>query len=223
MLNLLFRFELRYHLRQVTFGVSLVLFIVLGFLMSKGNFGGTDLHKNSPYVITYIVSLLSLFSIFLSTVFCAGVVLRDQQWQMDALVFSSGLKRWQWFITRLAGLVLAVFVVLALAMPACWLGWSTLSTDQLGAAAFTDYAWPLLVFGLPDVFFCCCLVFAAAILGRNARSVYATGVLLFILYFTGSILGNSPLMAGSVLKTGEPSLLPYLLDPFGIMSFFGET
>lgn len=223
MLNHLFRFELRYHLRQVTFWVSLVLYLLLGFLMSKGNFGGTDLHQNAPYVITYIVSLLSLFSIFLSTVFCAGVVLRDQQWQMDALVFSSGLKKWQWFITRLTGLVTTVSGVLALAMAGCWLGWSMAAPDQLGAASFMDYAWPLLVFGLPDVFFCCSLVFAAAVLGRNARSVYATGVLLFILYFTGSILGNSPLMAGSVLKTGEPSLLPSLLDPFGIMSFFVET
>lgn len=223
MLKRLFRFELRYHLRQVTFLVALVLYLVLGFLMSKGNFGGTDLHKNSPYVITYIVSLLSLFSIFLSTVFCAGVVLRDQQWQMDALVFSSGLTRWQWFSTRLLGLVLAVFSVLAVAMPGCWLGWSMVDTDQLGQASFAQYAWPLLILGFPDVFFCCSLVFAAAVLGRNVRSVYATGVLLFILYFVGSILGNSPLMAGSVLKTEEPSLLPYLMDPFGIMSFFDET
>lgn len=222
LINLL-RFEFRYHSRQLTFFTSLILFSGLGFLMSKGNFGGTDLNRNAPYVINYIVCLLSLLSIFVSTIFCANVVLRDEQYGMESLVLSSSIKRWQWFTVRLCGLVMTVFLVLAMAMPGCWMGWSLANPDQLGAFSILHYAWPLLIFGLPDIFFCCSLVFCAAVLGKNARSVYTAGVLLFVLYFTGSVLGNSPLMAGSVLKTEEYAVFPSLMDPFGIMSFFTET
>jgi ABC-2 type transport system permease protein len=38
-----------------------------------------------------------------------------------------------------------------------------------------------------------------------------------------SILGDSPLFATSNLKVNNPSLLPYLFDPFGMTSFFTET
>lgn len=223
MLKQLMLFELKYHGRQMSFLVALLLFAGLGFLMSKGNFGGKELHRNAPYVISYIVSLLCLMSIFTATIFCANVVLRDTNYSMEALIHSSGIRRWQWFVVRLTGLVTAVFLLLVTAMPGCWLGWSLVSADQLGAFSLKNYTWPLLIFGLPDVFFCCSLVFAAAVITQNARSVYTTGVLLFVLYFTGSILGNSPLMAGSVLKTEEESIPGYLTDPFGIMSFFGET
>ncbi|QEC44767.1 M1 family aminopeptidase [Pseudobacter ginsenosidimutans] len=222
LINLL-RFELKYHFRQLTFITAAIIFMALGFLMSKGNFGGPELQRNAPYVINYIVNLLSLMSIFTATVFCANVVLRDEQSGMDSLVHSSGIKKWQWYLVRLSGLVIAVSLVLIMAMPGCWLGWMMVHPVQLGPSSLLHYAWPLLVFGLPDILFCCSLVFCAAVLGKNARSVYTAGLLLFVLYFTGSVLGNSPLMAGSVLKTEEVSIVPYLLDPFGIMSYFGET
>ncbi len=98
---------------------------------------------------------------------------------MESLVLSSSIKRWQWFTVRLGGLVMAVFLVLAMAMPGCWLGWSLANPEQLGAFLLSHYAWPLLIVGLPDIFFCCSLVFCAAVVGKNARSVYTAGVLLF--------------------------------------------
>ena len=63
MLSALFKFEIRYHFRQLTFRIAVLLFLGLGLLGVHGNFGGSAVHVNAPYVITYIISMLSLFSI----------------------------------------------------------------------------------------------------------------------------------------------------------------
>lgn len=222
MLIHLLGFELKYHCRQITFIVSAVLFTALGMLIIQGNFGGPDLHKNAPYVISYVTCFLSLFAIFVSTLFCANVVLRDTAYRMDAMVFTTSLERLPYFMVRLLGLVLTVFIILALGVVGIYLGSFAAGADQLGSYNFFYFVQPLLVFGLPNILFCSSVIFSVALLTRQVRAVYIAGVLLFILYFLGSILGNSPLMASS-LKTNEPGLLPYLLDPFGFPAFLYET
>jgi hypothetical protein len=221
MLTYLLGFELKYHFRQITFIVSAMLFIALGTLMIQGNFGGAELHKNGPYVISYLTCFLSLMVIFISTLFCANVVLRDSVYRMDSIVFTTSLERLSYFMVRLLGLVLTVFIVLALGIAGIALGSLAAGADQLGPYNFLYFLQPLLVFGLPNVLFCCSVIFSVALLTRQVRAVYIAGVLLFILYFLGSILGNSPMMASS-LKTSQPGLLPYLLDPFGLSAFLYE-
>lgn len=222
MLTHLLGFELKYHFRQITFIVSAILFTALGMLMIQGNFGGPELHKNGPYVISYLTCFLSLFVIFISTLFCANVVLRDTVYRMDSIVFTTSLERLPYFMARLLGLVLTVFIVLALGVSGIALGSLAAGADQLGPYNFFYFLQPLLVFGLPNVLFCCSVIFSVALLTRQVRAVYIAGVLLFILYFLGSILGNSPMMASS-LKASQPGLLPYLLDPFGLAAFMYDT
>jgi hypothetical protein len=222
MLRHLASFELRYHFKQVSFRAAAILFVCLGMLIAQGNFGGSELHKNAPYVITYITSFLSLFVIFVSTLFCANVVLRDSAYDMEGLIFSSSLQRLPYFLIRLMGLLMAVFIVLSLALGGIFLGTFTADPDQLGAYQLSYFLQPLFVFGLPNVLFCSSIIFSVALLTRSMRAVYMTGVALFIFYFLGSILGNSPLMASS-LKTNDPGLMPYLLDPFGISAFLTDT
>jgi ABC-2 type transport system permease protein len=223
MLAQLLRFEVKYHFRQITFIAAAALFFSLGILMTRGSFGGAEVHKNGPYVIGFIICLLSLFMIFVSMLFCGSVVLRDKTYRMDALVYPTALNKKVHFNTRLAGLLLSVFLIMCLAMLGILAGAMMVAYDQKGELNPLFYLQPLFVFGLPNVLFCSSLLFATAILTQNLRAVYVCGVALFILYFVASILGNSPLMASSTLKPGGPDLVSILSDPLGITAFFGET
>jgi len=222
MIRSLLAFELKYHSRQISFGLAAVLFLGLGFLLSNGNFGG-DVHKNSPYVIAYLVSFLSMFSIFVATLLCANVVLRDDTYKMDGLIFTTAIRWLPYFMIRYTGLLLAVFFIVCLLPVGLYIDSLLSAPDKLGPFSWKYFLHPLFIFGLPNVLFCTSVVFATALLTRSARAVYAAGVSLFLLYFVGSILGNSPLMANSTLNPDGPGLLSVLLDPFGISSFFGET
>lgn len=223
MLASMYRFEIGYHFRQISFRIAALLFLILGVLMPFGNFGGDEIHRNAPYVISFIICLLSLFTIFVSTLAGAAVVLRDAQYRMEPLIFTTSIHRMPYFVVRLAGLLTAVFLVMCLAAAGAAMVRFIAPTGQLGPFHLSYYLSPLLLFGLPGVVFCCSIVFATALLTRNVRWVYSAGVLMFIVYFTASILGNSPVMAGSIPAPGGPGWLSVLIDPFGFTAFFGET
>jgi len=223
MLAAMFRFEMGYHFRQVSFCVAALLFLILGVLMPFGNFGGEEIHRNAPHVINFIICLLSLFTIFVSTLAGAAVVLRDAQHRMEPLIFSTSIGRLPYFVVRLGGLLTAVFLVMCLAAAGAATVTFIAPASQLGPFHLSYYVVPLLLFGLPGVVFCGSIVFATALLTRNIRWVYTAGVLMFIIYFTASILGNSPVMAGSIPAPGGPGWVSVLIDPFGFTAFFGET
>lgn len=223
MLGALLRFELAYHARQLTFRVGALVFFGLGVLAVHGRYGGPAVHQNAPYVGALLVGLLSLSAIFATTLFCANVVLRDTTYRLEAVVLATAVKKHTYFLSRFLGLVLVLMGLLGLAvlglLTGCWL----LSASQLGPFRAAYYWQPLVVLGIPNILFPASLLFATAVLTRNVRALYAAGVLLYILYWTASILGNSPLLATTALKLTDPDPLPLLLDPFGLAAFFSET
>lgn len=223
MLGALLRFELAYHARQLTFRVGALVFFGLGMLAVQGHYGGPAMHQNAPYVGALLVGLLSLFAIFATTLFCANVVLRDTTYRLEAVVLATAVKKHTYFLSRFLGLVLALICLLGLAvlglLAGCWL----LDASQLGPFRAAYYWQPLVALGIPNILFPASLLFATAVLTRNVRALYAVGVLLYILYWTASILGNSPLLATATLKLTDPDPLPLLLDPFGLAAFFSET
>ncbi len=223
MLSAILKFEVLYHLRQITFKIAFLLFLGLGLLTIHGNFGGSEVHANAPYVVTFIIGFLSLFSIFVCTVFCANVVLRDTTYKMDAVLFTTAIKRFPYFSVRFLGLLLAVLFVLCAAVAGILTGSLLMNTTRQGTFDPLYFIQPLFVFGLPNILFVCSIIFCTAMLTRNIRAIYAAGLLLYILYNVGAILGNSPIYASSALRTGGPDLLTLLTDPFGLAIFFTDT
>lgn len=223
MLRAMLKFELKYHFSQISFILAAVLFLILGsFTAIQGSFGGSEVHRNSPYVITNILALFSLLTIFAGTLFCANVVLRDSIYKMDSVLYTTAIDKKSYFFVRFLGLLLAVFALMAFTVLGMFLGSFFIPSAELGSTKIINYLQPLFVFGLPNVLFACSLIFCTAVLTKNVRAIYVAGVLLYILYMAASIFGNSPLLATSV-KVNDPGVLPFLIDPFGLASFFNET
>ncbi|GAB3924651.1 M1 family aminopeptidase [Larkinella terrae] len=222
MLTLLLGFEGRYHSRQLSYRAAALLFFLFGMVCVRGGFGGDAVFTNAPYVIDVLVGLLSLFLVLVSTLLCANVVLRDTTYRMEALVGTSSVRRFSYFVARFLGLYAAVFGLLILAVAGLLVGGFLLDPLRQGPFQPVHYLWPLLIFGVPNLFFSVSLIFTTALLSRSARAVYATGVLLYVLYLLGSVLGNSPLMARSTIQD-QPGWLPFLIDPFGLAPLFQET
>ncbi|MGM9479491.1 M1 family aminopeptidase [Pedobacter sp. GSP4] len=224
MIASLLKFELKYHFGQISFKIAALLFFTLGFVsVVQGGFGSDEVHKNSPYVITNIMALLSLFSIFSSTLFSAGVVLRDSLYKMEPVIFTTAIQKSTYFLVRLLGILLAVFSLSVMAALGLFAGTFFIDADRLGPLNIIYFLQPLFIFALPNVLFSAGILFCTALLSKSVRTIYVVGVLIYILYMLASIFGNSPLLATSNLKAGSPDILPILLDPFALASFFGET
>ena len=94
MLAEIFRFEVRYHLKQLVFYVCLIIFFLLTFgavTSDSVQIGGSigNVNRNAPFVIMQFLLVMSVFSVFTTTAFASNAALRDFDLGTDALFFSS--------------------------------------------------------------------------------------------------------------------------------------
>jgi len=192
-------FEIRYQLRNPVFWVSVAVFFLLGFGLtasenvSIGTPGGV--HENSPNAITVAVAVFSLFYVFVVTAFVANAIVRDDSTGFAPIVRATSVTAHQIVIGRfLGGLVVAWLGYLAVPV-GMWAGsimpW--VDPERIGPQVLSYYAWPFLVFAVPNIFLICAILFALATVLRSMMAAYVGAITLVMGYLiTSSILGQKP-------------------------------
>jgi ABC-type transport system involved in multi-copper enzyme maturation permease subunit len=218
------RFEWRYYTRQLSFAAAVVLFFGFGLVLTGTGFGAHNIHINSPYSIFESLGMASLASLFVVAVFCADAVVRDRERQMEELVFTTAIGKFDYLSGRFTGSFLAAFT----AFSSCALGMAAAlalpnhDPSRIGSVQVAHYAWALLVMVLPTMLVAAVTLFAIATLTRSILATVVGAVFIYVLYFVASALTGSPLMAGASPGANE-SPLASLLDPFAMSVFFEQT
>jgi ABC-type transport system involved in multi-copper enzyme maturation permease subunit len=116
MLREVFRFELRYQLRQPLFWL---VFFILGVMtfgaeVSDGvQVGGGigNVHRNAPFVILQLLSVMSVIGMLVTTAFVAGSIHRDVEHGTEELFFSTRLGKGSYLFGRFGGALAATLLV----------------------------------------------------------------------------------------------------------------
>ena len=208
----IFRFELRYQLRQPLFWIAAFFFFLLSFLAVTTDavvIGGSvgRVNRNAPFVIMQLLLVMSVIGTFVTTAFVAGTVLRDFDFRTQELFFTSPTKKRDYLFGRFFGALAAsvgiyLFVVLAI-MFGSVMPW--LEPERVGAFSLAPYLFAMVVLVLPNVLFTACLFFSLATVTRSLMWTYAGLVAVFFGY----------LLAGNLLSDMENEPLAAVLDPFG--------
>jgi len=217
-------FEWRYHTRQAAFFAAAGLFVVMGYALAVLGFGADNVPVNSPYLVMESFGFLSLFALFAAAIFAANAVLRDDDSRMRDIVDSTPVPRLQFVFARFAGALLATLTAASFSIIGSIVALVSPWIDPARVAPFDvrPYLWAFATITIPNILFTVALIFAVAMLTRNALATYAASVVVYVLYFVCSALTNSPVMAQST-AAGTSGLLPALLDPFGLAAFFDVT
>ncbi|HEY0782763.1 MAG TPA: hypothetical protein VGE98_09930, partial [Thermoanaerobaculia bacterium] len=158
MLRSIFAFEIRYHLRQWLFWLVSLTFLLLGFLLEGTEvvtvFGGSgNIHRNAPLVILRLLSVLTVFSLFIITAVVASSAQRDFEYGTEGLFFSKPVKKRDYLFGRFAASWLISCVVLVAGAIGAWLGskmpW--VEAVRLGPTQLTPYLYTFAVVILPDL------------------------------------------------------------------------
>src|SRR5207253_6043189 len=146
-------FEWRYHTRRLTFAATALALAGGSAVLVANGYGPPGVAVNAPYVVTQSLGLLSLFSVFVLTIFCADAALRDAEHGMTELVFSRPVGKPRYLLGRFAGALLAALTVMALAALVLMLAPLVLPVDpaRLGAVRPVAYLWALAVLVLPNL------------------------------------------------------------------------
>lgn len=219
------RFEWRYQTRHLTFAAAVAVMAGMGAFMVGSGFGPREVNVNSPYIVMESFGLLSLISVFVLTVFCAGAALRDSESRMTEIVFATPVGKARFLLGRFAGVMLAAMAVMTLTAIATALMPLLGAVDPARVGEFRPftYLWTLGVLVLPNVLLIGALLFAIALLTRSTIATYVGGVALYGLYWVTALLIDSPIMAQAGSATPEALARAAILDPFGLSAFFEQA
>ena len=215
-LGAIYRFEVRYGLRQPIFWICLVIFFLLTFFAVTTDavqIGGAigNVHRNAPYVIMQFLLVMSVIGVLVNTAFVAHAVHRDYDHRTHETFFSLPIKKRDYLLGRFLGAsTVALLVYLGVALGVfvgSLMPW--LEPERIGPFTPLPYLYSLLVLVLPNVFLTGAMFFGVAALTRSLHATYASVVVFYVGYF----------LAAAILGDVEYRQLAALLDPFGTGAF----
>ena len=107
MFGKVFAFELRYHLKSRLFLFSVIIFFLLTFLgvvspnVQFGALGGANF--NSPLAIVQSHLIMSIFAVLVGTAFYNSAALRDEEFRMSGIVYSTRITKPAYVLARVLG------------------------------------------------------------------------------------------------------------------------
>lgn len=192
-------FEIRYQLKNPVLWVSAAIFFLIGFGMSaSANVSvGTPgaVHENSPYAITLLTAVMTLFYLFVITSFVANAVVRDDTTGFGPMIRATQLTRGQFLTGRFIG-ALAITTFGFFAVPlgiavGTMMPW--VDPETVGPGGLAVYLWPFLVVAIPNLLLSSAFLFMLATLTRSMLASYM-GVLVFVMGYliATSVLASQP-------------------------------
>ncbi|TGE16985.1 ABC transporter permease/M1 family aminopeptidase [Hymenobacter elongatus] len=214
----IFLFEIRYRLKRPATYIYFALLAAIAFLLmlavggvfgvrvSIGGGGGRVL-ANSPFQITAILMVLSLFGSFITSSMMGTPVYRDFEHRTHSLYYTTPISKLGYLGGRFLGsFVVTVGVFLGGAL-GLWLAtyWPTMLPDKLGPNHLATYLQPYLLIVIPNLFLTGAIFFTAATLSRSALAIYLGGVLFLVLY----------VVSDGIKQNFDNDTVKNLLDPLG--------
>jgi len=215
-----FTFELGTQLRQPLLWVCAFLFGALAFgatttdaIQVGGSIG--NVNRNAPLVVAQLLSVFSLMSMFVVTIFIAGTVLRDSEVGISDMLFATPMKKRDYLAGRfVAGLVACLFIF-AIIVGGMMLGplmpW--VDAQRFGPFAGAAYLWSLAVIVVPNLLFIGALLMLLAATTRSILMVYVGVLAFFVLW----------IVAGSFTSNIDNEWIAVLTDPFGVRALGRAT
>jgi len=181
-------FEIRYQLRNPVLWVSVAIFFLLSFgITASANVSvGTPgaVHQNAPYAIAVATASISLFYLFVITAFVANAIVRDETSGFAPIVRATSVTNTQIVLGRFAGgLIIAWLGYLAIPIGmfvGSMMPW--VDPETVGPQVLSYYAWPFLIFAIPNILLMSAILFALATTLRSMMAAYIGAVLLVMGY-----------------------------------------
>jgi hypothetical protein len=207
-------FEIRSRIRRpAVYLYFLTLFVFTLFAFSTGSLPvGEREHINSPYLISFWCSGMTMLMMLVSSSVMGMAIFRDIEFQTKDYYLTYPITRAGYFWGRFCGSFFFM-ILIALAIPmGIWLGThlgpaigKTLPA-QYGPNEPIYYLQPFLLVVLPNIFFTSAIFYGLVAIMRNVKVIYFGGVFLCLLYFMTLFFLNHTNNA-SVINIADPFAL----------------
>jgi ABC-2 type transport system permease protein len=155
-LPLLSLFELRYQTKQISFWILAAVMAAYGVLITIDHLGEgiSQLQSNSPYRLSYFISLTSSLSVIIISLLCINAFMRDNDSGFHQLVgHLKSIKQRQAKLLSVVVLAIAIVSLVTIGMAFGLLSPNLvgeIGEDKIAAFNLINYIKPWLVFVLPN-------------------------------------------------------------------------
>lgn len=206
------RYEWKYWLGSPMIWIFLLINTLLVFgAVSSDNIvigGGVgSVHKNAPFVIENYYGVMSLVCLLMTTAFMNATANRDFQHGMYQFVFSSPIKKRDYYFGKFIGAaVMSVIPLLGVSLGALLgplMPWT--EPERYGEVVWSGHAMGLLTFGIPNTIITGVWLFALSVIFRSNIVSFVGAMLILVLYAVSQ----------GFTRDIEKEWLANLIDPFG--------
>ena len=166
-----------------------------------------SVHKNSPFVIQKYYGLMSLICLLMTTAFMNATANRDFQYNMYQFVFSSPIKKRDYFFGKFIGaVIISIIPLLGVSIGSVigpYMPW--VEPKRYGEIFWSGHLQGLLSFGIPNTIIAGVLLYSLAMIFRSNIVSFIGAMLIIVLYGISS----------GFTKDIEKEWLANILDPFG--------
>jgi ABC-2 type transport system permease protein len=215
-----FTFEIKNGFRTPMVYIFFIVFAILTCLATciegvviGGGVG--NVLRNAPFVVQQFYAVMSIFGLFLATAFINAAALRDFENNTHQIIFSRPISKVSYYFGHFFGAItVAILPLLGVSLgivagTAINSITQNIDIERFGAHDWQSHLNSVLVFVIPNIFFCGAIVYAVATNTRNTMYSYIATLLLLVAYLT----------AGSYMKDLKNENIAIFLDPFGIRTF----
>jgi ABC-2 type transport system permease protein len=219
-----FRREVKQALKQpmVYIFLGLLALLVFGAVVSDNvSIGGSvgNVNRNAPHIVTIYTCFLGLFGLLFAVAFFNNAALRDYSHKFNEILFSTPLKKADYFFGRFFGAFLLSILPFLGIFLGVWLGtflgpiFGWMPAERMGAVPWAAFLNNYLIFILPNMFFAGAILFALATRFRSTVVSFTGALAIIIAYFIGQ----------SLMSDIENESIAALTDFFGISTYFVQT
>lgn len=212
--------ELKYVLKQkmVYLFLLIIALLVFGAVVSDSVIIGSSLgnvHRNSPYTITYYVTILSVFGVLFATAFFNNAALRENKYQFDEILFSTPINKFGFYFGRFnAALIISTIPLLGVFAGFFFgkilgpvFGW--MPAERFGDFHFDAWINNYLIFILPNMFFSGAIIFALATKFKSTVISFVGALIVIVAYMS----------SGTLLSDISQEKIAALTDIFGVKTY----
>lgn len=221
-----FLFDLKSYFKRWGFCLVLVCMIVVAFFAGQNaRFSvSEDVFHDSPYQLGFMTALVSLMTLFFSTIFASQLLLKEFDSRFELLFFSMPISKREFVFGRYLSLLFLTFFCIML-FTVFFLCGQVSQPGILKSEAFSigNYLFPLFFFTFINTFFTTSFISLVGWISKNRLMVFVSGLLLYILYMVALVYSSSPFMAQSLPQSEQAKWISAITDPFGLSAFFYQT
>lgn len=217
MFTTIFKYELKYWLRNSSFYIYVFLFLIISILLSAASAGifesntatnGASIIVNSPMRIGNMFSTLAALIFFLFPSIIGFSVYRDYKSEMHTILYSFPFTKANYLFAKFLSSVLIVLIIVLFVGIGLSIGFSLPGTNPilLGEFSIMPYLQTYLIYIVPNILLYGAIIFAVVVFTRKIVAGFMVFIILLLLQSTLMALFSNP----------EFAFITGLFDPSGI-------